>query len=54
LVDKGILEQYTDENGEFCFQLTELGNDCAEELIADPLAFFEEKDEPEKRDGMAD
>ena len=54
LVDKGILEQYTDENGDFHFQLTKLGNECAEEIIDDPLAFFKETDNPEDKDGMAD
>ena len=30
LVSKGILEQYTDEDGEFHFQLTKFGLECGE------------------------
>ena len=31
LVNQGILEQYTDENGDFQFQITEFGTECAEQ-----------------------
>ena len=44
LVSKGILEQYTDENGEFHFQITEFGIECAEELISNPDKFLDEMD----------
>ena len=40
LVKKGILEQYTDENGEFHFQITKLGIECAEELLKNPEDFI--------------
>ena len=40
LVRKGILEQYTDENGEFHFNLTEFGLECGEELSKNPESFL--------------
>ena len=47
LVNKGILEQYTDENGDFQFQLTKLGMDCAEDIIENPDSFLD-SEEPEE------
>ena len=41
LVRKGILEQYTDENGEFHFNITEFGLKCGEELVKNPESFLE-------------
>ena len=45
LVDKGFLEQYVDENGEFRFALTEKGNAVAKELDENPslTIWLEEK-----------
>tara|TARA_R110002051_G_scaffold72152_1_gene130490 strand:+ start:158 stop:382 length:225 start_codon:yes stop_codon:yes gene_type:complete len=45
LVKKGILEQYTDENGEFHFQITEFGIECAEELVSNPDKFIDNKED---------
>ena len=54
LVNKGILEQYTDEDGNFQFELTKFGNECAEELISDPMGFFADTNKPEEEDEMVD
>ena len=48
LVKRGILEQYTDEDGDFKFQLTDLGLACGKELFKD-LDLFDGLDEV---DGM--
>ena len=45
LVSKGILEQYTDENGNFHFQITEFGTECAEELLKDPESFIDREED---------
>ena len=48
LVNKGILEQYTDEDGDFSFELTKLGKECAEEIFQNPeslMEFLDEEDE---------
>jgi hypothetical protein len=45
LVKKGILEQYTDENGEFHFQITKFGIECAEELVSNPDKFIDNKED---------
>ena len=42
LVSKGILEQYTDEEGEFHFHLTKFGMECGEEVVKDLLKPYEE------------
>ena len=44
LVSKGVLEQYTDEDGEFHFQLTKLGLECGEEIFKDFLKEDEDDD----------
>jgi len=49
LVNRGILEQYTDENGDFKFQLTELGMDVGQAIINDPMSLF---DLDEEEDGI--
>ena len=48
MVNKGLLEQYTDEDGDFKFQLTDLGLACGKELFKD-LDLFDGLDEV---DGM--
>tara|TARA_R110000824_G_scaffold195638_2_gene378496 strand:+ start:1515 stop:1748 length:234 start_codon:yes stop_codon:yes gene_type:complete len=50
LVKKGILEQYTDENGEFHFQITKFGIECAEEIVSNPDKFTDEIDEIDEMD----
>tara|TARA_R100001244_G_scaffold85335_1_gene65372 strand:+ start:369 stop:605 length:237 start_codon:yes stop_codon:yes gene_type:complete len=48
LVNRGILEQYTDEDGDFSFELTKLGKECAEEIFQNPeslMEFLDEEDE---------
>ena len=48
LVNKGILEQYTEEDGNFSFELTKLGKECAEEIFQNPeslMEFLDEEDE---------
>ena len=47
LVSKGILEQYTGEDGEFHFQLTKFGLECGEELFNDPKSFLDLYEEDE-------
>tara|TARA_Y100000593_G_scaffold13909_1_gene26013 strand:+ start:722 stop:940 length:219 start_codon:yes stop_codon:yes gene_type:complete len=32
LVDKGLIEQYTNENGDFEFELTDLGREVGEQM----------------------
>ena len=32
LVDKGLIEQYTNENGDFEFELTDLGREVVEQM----------------------
>ena len=44
LVSKGVLEQYTDEDGEFHFQLTKFGLECGEEIFKDFLKEDEDDD----------
>jgi len=41
LVKKGILEQFIDEDGNFQFQMTEFGMSCVEEILKDPMSFFD-------------
>ena len=41
LVKRGILEQYTDEDGDFKFQLTELGLAIGENMVDDPTSLFD-------------
>tara|TARA_B100000809_G_scaffold243567_1_gene268677 strand:+ start:152 stop:394 length:243 start_codon:yes stop_codon:yes gene_type:complete len=41
LVKKGIMEQYTEEDGNFSFQLTEFGVECAEEIFKDPMSLLD-------------
>ena len=41
LVKKGIMEQYTEEDGNFSFQLTEFGLECAEEIFKDPMSLLD-------------
>jgi len=41
LVKKGIMEQYIDEDGEFSFKLTQLGAESAEDIINNPVQFFD-------------
>jgi uncharacterized GH25 family protein len=51
LVNKGILEQYTDEDGDFSFELTKAGFGYAEELLKDPtsiMGFLDEEDEEDE------
>lgn len=48
LVNKGILEQYTDEHGDFSFELTEYGMEHAEELLKDPTFIMDFLDEDEE------
>ena len=45
LVNKGILEQYTEEDGNFSFELTKLGKECAEEIFQDPTSLMDFLDE---------
>jgi predicted transcriptional regulator len=45
LVKQGILEQYTDEDGDFQFQITEFGIECAEEILKDPESFIDREEE---------
>ena len=45
LVNQGILEQYTDENGDFQFQITEFGTECAEEILKDPESFIDREED---------
>ena len=52
LVSKGILEQYTDEDGEFHFQLTKFGLECGEELFNNPKSFLESREEDEDDGGF--
>jgi len=33
LVKRGLVEQYIDENGDFIFELTEMGNKVAHDLF---------------------
>ncbi len=51
LVKKGVLEQYIDEDGDFSFQLTDLGTEVAEDIIANPISFLDMDDIED--DGMA-
>ena len=44
LVSKGVLEQYTDEDGEFHFQLTKFGLECGAEIFKDFLKEDEDDD----------
>jgi len=51
LVNKGILEQYTDEDGDFSFELTKDGYGYADELLKDPtyiMDFLDEEDEEDE------
>ena len=41
LVNKGIMEQYTEEDGNFSFQLTEFGIECSEEIFKDPTSLLD-------------
>jgi len=50
LVKKGILEQYVEEDGNFSFQLTDFGTECAEEIFQDPMSLFDFDD----LDGLGD
>jgi len=52
LVNKGVLEQYTEEDGSFSFQLTDFGVECAEEIFANPttLLDFDDLDDPDEVD----
>ena len=42
LVNRGILEQYTDEDGEFRFQLTDLGLEVGKNLLDNPASLMED------------
>ena len=44
LVDKGLIEQYIDEDGNFKFTLTELGRSIAKKLEKDGLDSFWDAD----------
>ena len=35
------MEQYIDEDGEFSFKLTQLGAESAEDIINNPVQFFD-------------
>tara|TARA_Y100000310_G_C20526890_1_gene736495 strand:- start:245 stop:409 length:165 start_codon:yes stop_codon:yes gene_type:complete len=35
LVKKGLVEQFTDENGEFVFELTEIGQRVVDDIFRD-------------------
>ena len=52
LVKKGIMEQYTDENGDFGFKLTTLGIDSAQDIINDPVQFFDLELDLDDEDGL--
>lgn len=44
LVDKGLIEQYIDENGDFKFTLTEFGRRVANKLEEDGFGSFWDED----------
>tara|TARA_R110000824_G_scaffold5538_4_gene25574 strand:- start:916 stop:1152 length:237 start_codon:yes stop_codon:yes gene_type:complete len=48
LVQKGLLEQYTDKDGNFRFSLTEEGEKIAEFLFHNPNLLNDNKNEDEK------
>tara|TARA_B100001094_G_scaffold321919_1_gene370450 strand:- start:110 stop:358 length:249 start_codon:yes stop_codon:yes gene_type:complete len=50
LVQKGLLEQYTDENGDFRFALTEEGEKVADFLESNPEMLFDDDDEKYEKD----
>jgi len=41
LVKKGLMEQYVDEDGEFTFKLTDFGHKSAEDMLSNPVQFFD-------------
>ena len=41
MVNRGLLEQYTDEDGDFKFQLTDLGLAIGENMVDDPTSLFD-------------
>ncbi len=50
LVQKGLLEQYTDENGDFRFALTEEGEKVADFLENNPEMLLDDNDEKYEKD----
>jgi len=50
LVQKGLLEQYVDENGNFRFALTEEGEKVADFLESNPEMLFDDDDEKYEKD----